>query len=89
MGQSIFQSLGQAGNNMRNPYQMMQQMSQAMANPAAFLKQRFPDIPDQIMNNPWQIMQYLQQSRGMSQEQIQQIGNQAMPQYQMYQNQFK
>ena len=89
MGQSIFQSLGQVRSNVNNPYQMMQQMSQAMANPVAFLKQRFPDIPDQIMNNPWQIMQYLQQSRGMSQEQIQQMGNQAMPQYQMYQNQFK
>ena len=46
---------------------------QAMRNPAAFIKQRFPDIPDNIINNPDQILSYLQQTRGITDQQIQQL----------------
>lgn len=46
---------------------------QAMRNPAAFAKQAFPDIPDAIQNDPNQILGYLQQTRGISNAQIQQI----------------
>lgn len=57
----------------QNPMQKMQFVMQAMQNPAAFVKQAFPDIPDQISNNPHQILQYLQQTRGITDQQIQHI----------------
>lgn len=56
-----------------NPFQQMQQVMSAMNNPAAFLKQRFPDIPNEIMNDPNQILQYLQQTRGITNEDIQRV----------------
>lgn len=60
--------------NMMNPFQQMNMIRQAMTNPAGFLKQRFPDIPDEIMQNPNQIFNYLQQTRGqISNEEIQRI----------------
>lgn len=63
-------------NMPNNIIQRMQQVSQAMQNPVGFLKQRFPDIPTEIMNNPNQVLQYLQQTRNISNEQIQNIINQ-------------
>lgn len=59
-----------------NPMQKMQMMLQAMSNPAAFVKRAFPDIPNEIQNNPNQILQYLQQTRGISNEQINSLMNQ-------------
>lgn len=56
-----------------NPFQQMQQVMSAMNNPAAFLKQRFPDIPNEIMHDPNQILQYLQQTRGITNEDIQRV----------------
>ena len=61
-----------------NPMQKMQLMMQAMTNPAAFVKRVFPDIPDQIQNNPNQVLQYLQQTRNIPDSQIQQL-SQAYP----------
>lgn len=60
----------------QNPMQKVQYILQAMRNPAAFVKQVFPDIPNEISNNPNQILAYLQQTRGISNEQIQQASNQ-------------
>ena len=54
-----------------NPFQKMQAVMQAMQNPFGYLKQRFPDIPDSMQNNPNQIFQYLQQTRNISNNQIQ------------------
>lgn len=45
----------------------------AMRNPAAFVKQQFPDVPDEMLNDPQRILGYLQQTRGIGNEQIQQI----------------
>lgn len=59
-----------------NPIQRMNFIRQAMANPAMLIRQQFPDIPEQIMNNPAQILQYLQQTRGITNQQIQQLINQ-------------
>lgn len=59
-----------------NPIQKMQMVMQAMQNPIGFLTQRFPDIPQNIQNNPGQILQYLQQTRNISNAQIQQTDNQ-------------
>lgn len=81
IGQSIFDQIASIGtpaqqniSNMQfaNPMQMATYILQIMRNPAQFVKQQFPDIPDQIMNNPTQILQYLQQTRGISNQQIQQ-----------------
>ena len=43
-----------------------------MQNPAAFVRQAFPDIPAEIQNNPGQILRYLQQTRGINDQQIMQ-----------------
>ena len=59
-----------------NPIQKMQYIMQAMTNPAQFVRNAFPDIPPQIQNNPNQILSYLQQTRNISNEQIQNIINQ-------------
>jgi len=56
-----------------NPFQKMQYIMQAMNNPSAFVKQHFPDIPDNIQNDPNQILGYLKQTRGITDQQIQQI----------------
>lgn len=62
-----------APSNMMNPLQRINFVRQAMANPALIIKQRFPDIPDQIMNDPGKILNYLQQTRGITDQDIQQI----------------
>lgn len=59
--------------NMIFAYQKVNQIMQSMQNPAAFVKQQFPDIPDNILNDPNQILHYLQQTRNISNEQIQQM----------------
>ena len=61
---------------MMNPMQKNQYVMQAMMNPAAFVRQAFPDIPAAIQNNPNQILQYLQQTRHISNQQIQNLMNQ-------------
>lgn len=76
---SLIQQQGQqqmSGMQFANPMQKMQYMMQAMRNPAAFVKQHFPDIPNEISGNPNQILQYLQQTRGISNADIQQLMNQ-------------
>ena len=65
----------------QNPMQKMQYIMQAMTNPAAFIKQHFPDIPDNIQNDPNQILNYLKQSRGISDQQIQNLANQLPPMF--------
>ena len=73
MGNPLYQNMmqqqfGMGSNPMQfsrmNPAQKMQMAMQAMQNPAQFVKQLFPDIPDEIMNDPAQIRQYLQKTRG-------------------------
>ena len=56
-----------------NPMQRMNMVMQAMRNPVAFIRQAFPDIPEGIQNDPNQILGYLQQTRGITDQQIQQI----------------
>ena len=61
-----------------NPMQRMQMVQQAMTNPAAFVMNAFPDIPEGIRNDPNQILGYLQQTRGITNDQIQQISSMFM-----------
>lgn len=56
-----------------NPMQRMQMVMNAMQNPATFIKQKFPDIPDEIMNDPNRILSYLQQTRGISGQDIRNV----------------
>lgn len=85
MGQSIFGSLMQQTpqqmsnsgiGQFSNPIQKVNYILQTMTNPGAFVKQAFPDIPDNMMNDPNQIMNYLQQSRGISNKDIQDLNQQ-------------
>ena len=59
-----------------SPIQKMNTIMQAMRNPAQFVKQQFPDIPDAMMNDPNQVLQYLQQTRNISNDQLTQLMNQ-------------
>lgn len=59
--------------NMIGAYQKVNQIMQTMQNPMAFVKQQFPDVPDNILNDPNQVLQYLQQTRNISNEQLQQL----------------
>lgn len=47
-----------------NPIQQANFIINAMRNPAAFVKEQFPDVPDDIRNNPDAVLNYLQQTRG-------------------------
>ena len=71
IGQPVAQQM--SGVNFMNPIQKAQYIMQSLTNPAAFVKQQFPDIPDAIINDPNQILAYLQQSRGISNQQLQQL----------------
>ena len=62
-----------SGMMFQNPMQRMQYIMNAMTNPAVFARQQFPDIPENIQNNPNEILSYLQKTRGISDQQIQQI----------------
>lgn len=76
MGMPVQQPTSFSGMTFQNPMQKMQYIMQAMTNPAAFVRQAIPDIPPEIANNPNQILQYLQKTRGISNEQIQQAAMQ-------------
>ena len=64
------------GPQFQNPIQKANYIMQAMRNPAQFVRQQFPDIPDNIANDPNQILQYLQRTRNISNDQLNQIVNQ-------------
>lgn len=53
--------------------QKMSMVQQAMGNPAMIIKQKFPDIPDSMMNDPNKIFGYLQKTRGIPMQDIQQL----------------
>lgn len=62
-----------SGMQFQNPIQKANYIMNAIQNPAAFVKQQFPDIPENIQNNPDEILRYLQQTRGITDQQIQQL----------------
>lgn len=59
-----------------NPIQKLNYIMQAMRNPAAFVKQNIPGIPDQILNDPNMILRYMQEHCGVTQEDIQRAASQ-------------
>lgn len=81
MGQSVPQQNSaqqpiSGGPQFVNPIQKMNYILQAMRNPAQFVRQAIPDLPDNIANDPNQILQYLKQTRGVTDQQIQMAAGQ-------------
>ena len=70
MGNAVPQQRQQSGIQFMNPLQKANYIMQAMQNPAAFVKQQIPDLPEEIANDPNKILGYLQQTRGITNEQI-------------------
>ena len=63
-----------------NPMAMMGQISQAMRNPQSYAMQAFQDVPREMWNNPEQALQYIMQTRGLTQADIQNmIGSLPIP----------
>ena len=46
----------QSGMQFQNPIQKAAYIMRTLTNPAAFVKQQFPDVPDDIANNPNQVV---------------------------------
>ena len=61
-----------------NPMQKMNYIMQAMRNPAAFVKQHLPNIPDEVLRDPTgnSALQYMQQNMGVTQQDIMNAQNQ-------------
>ena len=58
----------------QNPMQQAQYIANAMRDPVAFVREQFPDVPENIRNNPDAVLQYLTQTRGNQfAQQVQQI----------------
>lgn len=76
MGQNRMPQPTYSGMQFQNPLQKMQYIMQAMTNPAAFVRQQFPDMPAEISNNPNQILNWMQQTKGVSNMDIQQAQQQ-------------
>lgn len=74
MPNPLYQQLvGQQAPVFQNPIQKVNYILQTLTNPAAFVRQQFPDVPENISNNPQAILQYLQQTRGITNQQIQNL----------------
>ena len=54
-----------------NPVMKMQYIMQAMRDPAGFVKQHIPDIPNEIQNDPNAILNFLRQNKGLTDADIQ------------------
>lgn len=74
-GQQVAVQQNYGGMQFQNPIQKANYIMQAMKNPAAFVRQAIPDLPPEISHDPNKILQYLQQTRGISNEQIQEVAS--------------
>lgn len=54
-----------------NPQNLMGAIAQAMQNPQAYAMQAFSDVPRELWANPERALQYIQQTRNISQADIQ------------------
>ena len=63
------------GRPAQNMFQKMGAFAQAMRSPAAFVRQCFPDIPYEIQNDPNRILNYLKQTRGITDQQVQECAS--------------
>lgn len=62
----------------QNPIQKMNYIMQAMRNPAAFVRQNLPGIPEQAYSDPTgnQVLQYMMNYMGVTQQDVQNAANQ-------------
>lgn len=65
---SLFDNLGCAQPQQMNPMQMVQQLK---SNPAQMLSQAHLNVPQNMMNNPQQIVNHLVQSGQIPQQRLQ------------------
>ena len=65
---SLFDNLGGAQPQQMNPMQMVQQLKQ---NPSQMLSQAHLNVPQNMMNNPQQIVNHLVQSGQVPQQRLQ------------------
>ena len=65
---SLFDNLGGAQPQQMNPMQMVQQLKQ---NPAQMLNQAHLNVPQNMMNDPQQIVNHLVQSGQIPQQRLQ------------------
>ena len=63
-------------NRINTPAGKLQTLIQAINNPVVFVRNAFPDIPENIINDPNQILQYLKQTRGIPDQEVQKLINQ-------------
>ena len=56
-----------------NPLQVVSEVANAMRNPMAFAMNAFRDVPPELWSNPAQALQYIQQTRGISNADLQNI----------------
>ena len=68
------------GLRFSSPMMQFGYLMQAINNPVAFVQKAIPDLPPQIANNPNQILRYLQQTRGITDDQINQAAS-MIPRY--------
>lgn len=66
----------------QNPFQKMNYIMQAIRNPAAFVRQNLPGIPEEAFNDPTGngVLQYMRQNLGVTDQDIQNAANQ-MPRF--------
>lgn len=62
-----------------NPLQVVGEVANAMRNPMAFAMNAFRDVPPELWSNPAQALQYIQQTRGLSDADLRNIVGQNMP----------
>lgn len=62
--------------NMTNPMQRAAYMMEAMRNPAAFVRNVFPNMPREISNDANRVLQWMQQNLGVTQQDIRNVQNQ-------------
>ena len=65
----------QSGMVFQNPIQKANYILNTLTNPSAFVREQFPDVPSDIANDPNRVLQYIQQTRNISNEQLNQIMN--------------
>lgn len=67
-----------SGIQFANPIQKMNYIRQAMVNPAAFVRQHLPGIPEQALQDPTgnAVLQYMVSNMGVTQADIQNVRSQ-------------
>lgn len=67
---------GYSGMSFMNPMQRMNAIQQAMQNPVAFVRQAFPNIPEDIAADPNRVLMYMKQYCGLTDMDIQAAASQ-------------